>query len=103
MKKIIIVSVIIALVASSFTIAAEISNGSAEVEQVQGVYIFVHAKPSKSFEYLGTVSSPAVIKNYKASYLIDLMVKRAKEKHPTCNAVIFKNADLIEVEAVLIK
>jgi hypothetical protein len=91
------------LVFSGFKAKADLKLNSADVDQIQGLYIFYHSKPSRTYDYLGTVSSPAIIKNYKGSYLVELMAKRAKEKHSTCNAIIFKNEDMTEVDAVLVK
>lgn len=94
---------LVILVFSGFQPAADEKLNSADVDQIQGLYIFYHSKPSRTYDYLGTVSSPAIIKNYKGSYLVELMAKRAKEKHSTCNAIIFKNEDMTEVDAVLVK
>lgn len=91
------------IICSGFMVAQEFKNSHAEVDQVQGVYVFYRCKPVRQYDYLGTVSSPAIIKNYKGSYLVDLMVKRAKEKYSSCDAVIFKNEDMTEVDAVKLK
>lgn len=91
------------LVFSGFQGAAEDKLNSAEVEQVQGLYIFYKSKPTRSYDYLGTVGTPAIIMNYKGSTLVTLMAKRAKEKHSTCNAIIFKNEDMTECDAILVK
>lgn len=100
LKSIFVLATIILL--SAFTYQ-ELKLGSAEVDQVQGIYVFYRSKPAKAYDYLGTVKSPGIIKTWKGSYLVDLMVKRAKEKHPTCNGIIFKDEDMTEVDAVLIK
>jgi len=102
-KGILIIAVLSAVVFSGFKIADEFKVSHAEVDQVQGVYVFYRSKPVKTFDYLGTVKTPMIIKNEKGSYLVDLMVKRAKEKHSTCNAIIFKDENMHEVDAVLIK
>jgi hypothetical protein len=91
------------LVFSGFKPSADEKLNSAEVEQVQGIYIFYKSKPSRTYDYLGTVNTPAIIMNYKGSTLVPLMAKRAKEKHSTCNAIIFKNEDMTECDAILVK
>lgn len=102
-KGILITAVLTIVIFSGFKIAEEFKINHAEVEQVQGIYVFYRSKPVRQYDYLGTVKTPFIIKNDKGSYLVDLMVKRAKEKHASCNAIIFKSEDLNEVDAVIIK
>jgi hypothetical protein len=101
--SIVILSTFILISAFSTKVNEDLKMNSAEVESVQGLYVFYKSKPSKEYTYLGTVKTPFIIKNYKGSYLLELMTKRAKEQYPSCNAVIFKNDDLLEVDAVTIK
>lgn len=74
-----------------------------EVENYQGWYIFWPGqKPSCEFEYLGTLE-PKVIKNFKASTLLNTFVKKAKEKFINGNAIVFKDLDLIKADIVKLK
>lgn len=88
---------------SAFKIAEEIKSNTAEVEQEQGVYIFYRSKPLKEYTYLGTVGAPTVVKSFKGSHMVEMMVKRAKEQYPNCTGVIFKEADMWKVDAILFK
>ncbi len=46
----------------AFTIMSyEIKKSTGEVDQFQGLYIFVNSKPVMEYEYLGTVKSSAAI------------------------------------------
>ncbi len=77
---------------------------TAEVEQRQGVYVFYKGqKPTGNYEYLGPVESGAMIKNYKLSYLVPLMIERTKKKYPNADAVIFVEEDLWKCDAVKFK
>ncbi len=105
MKKQLIFIVAIATVISlsAFTYKV-LSSKTAEVEQRQGVYVFYKGqKPVGDYEYLGTVESGAVIKNYKLSYLVPLMIERTKKKYPNADAVIFVEEDLWKCDAIKFK
>ncbi len=79
---------------------------TAEVEQIQGIYIFVKNKPVKDFEYIGTVKGP-FIGNHEFDNLVEIMVKNAKKEFPNANALIFdgviKQTHNTKVSAVKIK
>jgi hypothetical protein len=84
----------------------EVKMNSAEVEQIQGIYIFVKNKPVKEYEYLGTVKGP-LIGNHEFDNLVELMVKNTKKEFPNANALIFdgviKQTHNTKVSAVKIK
>ncbi len=69
----------------------ESKKSTAEVDQIQGFYIFAKGKPVKEFEYLGTVKGP-LIGNHEFDSLVELMVKNAKKDFPEANALIFDGA-----------
>ena len=65
----------------------EIKNSTAEVEQVQGLYIFYKSKPLTEYDYLGTVKPPAVVPA-KPGNLLNAMIKRTKKQYPNADAII---------------
>jgi len=69
----------------------EPKKSTAEVDQIQGYYIFAKGKPVKEYEYLGTVNGPT-IGNHEFDNLVELMVKNAKKDFPQANALIFDGA-----------
>lgn len=109
MKKIILGSLIgmTLTLLVAFTVANyEPKKSTAEVDQIQGFYIFAKSKPMKEFEYLGTVKGP-LIGNHEFDNLVELMVKIAKKDFPNANALIFdgviKQTHNTKVSAVRIK
>ena len=77
----------------AFTIVAnyDVKTNTAEVDQVQGYYIFAKCKPVKEYGYLGTVKGPT-IGNHEFDNLVELMVKKAKKDYPEANALIFNGS-----------
>jgi len=73
----------------AFTVANyQVKKNTAEVDQIQGFYIFAKGKPVNEFEYLGTVKGP-LIGNHEFDNLVELMIKNAKKEFPNANALIF--------------
>ncbi len=103
MKKALLSLVGAALVASAF--AFSISNSrTAETEQRQGVHIFYKGqKPTDAYEFLGSVEATGMVKSYKPDYMVPLMLKKAKEKYPNAEAVIFTEENNWKLDAVSFK
>lgn len=84
----------------------KIKNSTAEVSQVQGLYIFVKCKPVKEYEYLGTVKG-AFVGSAEFDKLMEGVIKKAKKKFPEANALIFDGmiarTDNTSVSVVIIK
>jgi len=84
----------------------EFKNNSAEVDQIQGIYVFAKSKPVKEFEFIGTVKGP-LIGNHEFDNLVEIMVKNCKKDFPEANAIIFdgaiKQTQNTKVSAVKIK
>jgi hypothetical protein len=84
----------------------ESKKNTAEVDQIQGFYIFAKSKPVQEYEYLGTVKGP-LVGNHEFDNLVELMVKNAKKDFPNANALIFdgaiKQTHNTKVSAVKIK
>lgn len=74
-----------------------------ELNQVNGITIFVHCKPAFKYDSIGTFKSGFWITDLKTSSVLDFMTKRAKEKFPNCNALIFTHKDLTEATAIVIE
>jgi hypothetical protein len=102
-KLFFIVTIVSFTCLSAFTFKI-VAVKTAEVEQRQGVYVFYKGqKPVGNYEYMGTVESGAMIKNYKLSYLVPLMIERTKKKYPNADAVIFVEEDLWKCDAIKFK
>ena len=74
----------------------------AEVEQIRGLYVFIHAKPKCEYQYLGSYA-PAVVWTANAEPLINHMIKKGKEMFPQANAIIFTDDDLDRVDLIQLK
>ena len=77
----------------SFTIVQSyaLKINTAEVNQVQGFYIFAMSSPVLEYEHLGVVTGPAV-GSHEFDKLLDQMLKKARKEYPNGNALIFDGA-----------
>lgn len=69
----------------------EVKKNAAEVDQVQGFYVFAKCKPLAEYEFLGTVGGPG-IGNHEFDNLVELIIKKARREFPQANAIIFDGA-----------
>lgn len=96
-KLILVIGIIFAFSMTSFC-------QSAEVQQIEGVSVFYTGqKPKQEYTYVATIDCGFMIKNYKASYLIPMMIDRAKKKYPNVKAIIFTDTDLIKCDVIELK
>jgi len=61
----------------------------AEVNQLQGVYIFTDSKPVQDYEYLGTVKTGIGFNSGQYQPVRDLMIKKIKKQYPNADGAIF--------------
>jgi len=91
MKKVIIGVFISALViiGLAFTATYEAKKSTAEVEQMQGLYVFIDSKPVMEYEYLGTVKrNTGGFGGAQYSSVRDGLIKRVKEDYPKADGII---------------
>ncbi|MFN4854538.1 MAG: hypothetical protein ACK5JC_08990 [Bacteroidota bacterium] len=79
----------------------EIKKSTAEVEQVEGMFVFYRSKPLTEYQYLGTYKI-ALIWDDKPRLLFDKLVRKTKEKFPTANGMIIDN-NMAKCDAILLK
>jgi hypothetical protein len=94
MKRIFLSLSIIAAVAFMPASRHGSSSAAAEVQQIQGCYIFVDAKPVSPTQYIGTVelTKKDVRKNPgtgQYQYTRDLLIKKVKDQYPEAEGIIF--------------
>ncbi len=78
--------------ASAFTIhSIDLKKSTAEVEQLQGLYIFTDSKPLMEYEYLGTVSNKGSLGLGDTQYsgVRDKLISRCKKDYPQADGIIF--------------
>ena len=105
MKKVILGSIIGFTLTTivAFTAANYVLNKTtADVEQIQGVYVFIHSKPAMEYEYLGSFT-PGMVPSKSAKPIINHMIKKGKEKFPTADAIIFTDDELGKADLVKFK
>ena len=66
----------------------------AEVNQNQGLYIFIQARPVQEYEVLGTVEKKGIVWNGKPREMLNTIIKRAKRDYPECEGIIFDNIQM---------
>lgn len=87
----------------SFKIEQDINTKSlAEVEQIRGLYVFIHAKPKGEYQYVGSYT-PTIVMSKNAAPIIDHMIKKGKEMYPQANAIIFTDDELGRVDLIQLK
>jgi hypothetical protein len=91
----------------SFTVATyEVKKATAEVEQIDGYYIFINSKPVMDFDYMGTVKEHTVSIAYSdVTEIRDKLLRRVKKLYPNADALIFtfKDGQKEKVDAVKFK
>jgi hypothetical protein len=105
MKKIslgILTGLSLTLLIAFSTATQEIKNSTAEVKQVQGLYIFTDCKPVKEVDYLGTVKVKGVVMSNKYTAMRDLLIKKAKKDFPKADGIIISD-DSFEADAIKFK
>lgn len=84
----------------SFKLEQDVNSKSlAEVEQISGLYVFIHAKPKGEYQYLGSYS-PGMVPSKNAAPIINHMIKKGKEMYPQANAIIFTDDQLGRVDLI---
>lgn len=76
----------------------QVRKNTAEVEIIEGLYIFTSSKPVNEYNYLGTVKSGITLDGFYPQ-VISSVIKRAKKSYPTADAIIFDGntkADVIK-------
>ena len=66
-------------------------KNTAEVEQIQGFYVFIDSKPVMEYDYLGTINGTGgrAALNPQYTSVRDALLKRAKKDYPAGDGIIF--------------
>ena len=66
-----------------------VKKNTAEVDQIEGFYIFSDCKPVNEYEYLGTVSSnTGGFGGTQYEQVRDRLIKKVKKEYPKADAII---------------
>ncbi len=101
MKKTLLLAAVTAFFTlSSFRMPDE--KGKANVDQQEGVYLFMYSKPNAEFEYLGTIKVKAVWTGQPAE-MLNVALKKLKKDFPQANGIIFNADNMEKADAIKIK
>jgi hypothetical protein len=80
-------------------------TNKAEVNQVQGIFIFTDSKPVADYTYLGTIKSSFVSLNPQYTNIRDRLISKLKEKFPQANGAIlsFNSGGADKADAIIIQ
>ena len=91
---------------TAFTVYQTDKKAAAQVQKVEGIYIFVKSTPASQYDFLGTVTGP-VIGSHEFDKLLNSMLKDLKKKYPEANGLIFdgpiKQSQNTKASAIKIK
>jgi hypothetical protein len=88
----------------SFTGEVFCQTLTVEIEQKEGIYIiYPGQKPTFEYEYVKSIDAGAIIKNWRASTLVDKLLKRLKKDGIEADALIFTEDDLFKADVVNFK
>lgn len=91
MKTILFIAAAATLLA--FTVVNyEVKNNTAEVEQIEGLYVFTDSKPVKEYEYLGTVKANWTWSS-KYEGIRSTLISKTKKDFPTAQGIILTQTD----------
>lgn len=85
----------------SFAVAYEPTLATAEVEKVEGIYIFYRSEPVKEYEYIGT-HKVKLSWTGQPDEMFGLLVKKSKKKFPELQAIIISD-DMEKCDAIKFK
>lgn len=86
----------------SFKMMYEVKKSTAEVEQQQGLYIFILNKPVLTYDYLGSVKKTLAWSG-KPEEMLNSMIKKVKNDFPNADAIIFTTIAMDKADAIKIK
>lgn len=90
-----------ALLIMSFGVISDyrVEKKTAEVRQIEGIYVFFCSEPVMEYKYLGT-ARPKIVADNDTDTRIYAVIKRAKKEYPDCEAIIFRELDLGSADCI---
>lgn len=85
----------------SFTVNSDyrIARKTAEVKQIQGLYIFFCAEPVMDYKYLGSCEKASTWDDDTDSR-INAIIKKCKKEYPYADAIVFRELDLLKCDCI---
>lgn len=96
-SKLLIALLVVAIGVVSFT--QQNPKALAEVQQMQGLYVFTDSKPLAEYEYMGTVKTGPMVVSAKHRAIMGTLLENARKEYPEGNGIILSedyfSADVI--------
>lgn len=89
MKKLLITATVAVAIVGLFAFKQTVKKNLAEVEQIEGYYIFVNSNPVNEFTYLGTVQAGGGFGSSQFTDVRDKLIKKTKKEYPKADGIIF--------------
>lgn len=103
MKRALMVSIIILSAHLGFAQTPELPKKNvAEVNQVQGVFLFMMSKPLHEYDYLGSTKIK-VVWTGQPEEMINITLKKLKKDYPTADGLIFTTMNMDQADVVKFK
>lgn len=99
MKKLFLMLLFISTLIS-FSVVQE-DRAMAQVNRVEGLYIFCDSKPLKNYKYLGSVEVPLTVTDYY-NVKRKALIKKAKKDYPGANGLIITDDKAKKADVILI-
>jgi hypothetical protein len=89
----------------AFKTLYDAKKNTAEVEQYQGIYVFIDSKPINQYDYLGTVKNTMSLSGGQYEDVRDKLIKKTKSEFPGADAIILnlKSGGTDHADAVKLK
>lgn len=81
------VGLLLILLLASNTLSKK--NALAEVNKMQGVYLFTDSEPVQEYEHLGTVGNGVYLGSSQYEGVRNNLLKKALKKYPNADGIIF--------------
>lgn len=89
----------------SFKTLYDARKNTAEVEQMEGLFIFVDSKPVQEYEFLGTEKITIGLGSGQYTDIRNKLIKKVKKEYPTADGVLihFSNGGTDKADAIKFK
>lgn len=101
MNKFFLILIVIGLGLLAFRSSSD--HRLAQVNQAQGVLIFMQCSPVSDYTVLGTVKKTGVVWTGQPNEMFNIIMKRVKKEYPATEAVIFDAIDMEHATCIKFK
>jgi hypothetical protein len=83
----------------------DLRSNTAEVEQLEGLYIFTDSKPVKEYDFIGSEKVSFTLGSEQYGAIRNKLIKKVKKEYPQANAIIFhfENGGTDKADAIKLK